>query len=513
MEVIIANWRRWVSIACVVLGLLLLLATPLLWFQRGRFDQWPQSSLIAAIVLILVFILLNRVAVTQALGGRVAKYGTNATVMIVLFVVIIAFINMLAAVNVYRWDLTSNKAYTLSPQTLTVLGRITTPVQISIFIPGTPDKAPFEDLLKEYARHNDKLTYRFVDMNREPGLTRQYKLQNPAIVVENEGSRKDIMSADEQTITSAILKVITKQPKKVYLVTGHRELDPASTTDTGGAGLKKILEDEAYTIENLNLSTVEKVPADASVVILAGPKDPLPEEQYWILESYISYGGKILIMTDPGQQENLGNMLIRWGLEAGKGTIVEAAYPFMRDPLTPVVGEYPWSLITSNLGETVFPNSTSITLTKNMPAWIQAQPIILTSDRSWLKTRPDVAKLTRDELGYEQGKDVPGPLPIAAIVVGQLDLGAEQKTRMVVFGNSEFATNRYLAYAGNRNLLANSVNWLAEEEELITIRANPPEVRAFVLDPLQMVTLLGSSVVGLPLLALVIGGIVWWVRR
>lgn len=517
MEVMVkpqAPWRRWLSLGLGIVGAALVVGTPVVSFNRGRFDHWTQSMLVAGFALILFFLFENRVGVARTLGGRVARYGTNTTVMIVMFVAIVLFLNLLAALNVQRIDLTSNKAYTLSPQTLTVLSRIPSPLQITVFLPGLDGKGPIEDVLKEYARQSDKVNYRFIDMTREPGLANQYKIQSPTIVVEHEGSRKDIFSWEEQPLTSAILTVITKKPKKVYLITGHRELDPANTDANGGAALKSILENEAYQVDTLNLAVVDKIPADASVVVLAGPQDPIPEQQYWVLESYISYGGKVLILTDPGKTDNLGSMLVRWGLEAGKGTVVEAATPFLGDPLTPVVYQYPFSLITKDLGETVFPNSTSISVTKDIPAWLQATPIIFTSDRSWLKVKPGVDKLSKDDLNYAEGQDVRGPLSIAAIVMGQLELGAEQKTRMVVVGNSQFATNRYLAtFPGNRDFIANSVNWLAEEEELITIRANPPETRAFVLDPMENLVLMGSSVVGLPLLVLLIGGAVWWVRR
>ncbi|MCL4533775.1 MAG: GldG family protein [Bacteroidetes bacterium] len=510
-----APWRRWLSLALGVVGVGLVIGTPVLWLYRHTFDHWAESALMAGFALILYFLYENRVGVARALGGRVARYGTNTTVMIVMFVAIVLFINLLAALNVQRLDLTANKAFTLSPQTLTVLSRIPSPLQITVFLPGLEGKGPIEDVLKEYARQSDKVNYRFIDMTQEPGLAKQYKIQSPTIVVEHEGSRKDIYTWDEQPLTSAILTVITKKPKKVYLTTGHRELDPNNTDADGGAALKQILENEAYQVETLNLAVVDKIPADASVVVLAGPKDPIPEQQMWVLESYISYGGKVLMLTDPGSQdENMKNMLSRWGLEAGKGTVVEAATPFLGDPLTPVVYQYPFSLITKDLGETVFPNSTSITVSKNLPAWLQAQPLIFTSDRSWLKTKEGAEKLSKDQLNYEEGKDVRGPLSIAAVVMGQLELGAEQKTRMVVVGNSTFATNRYLAtFSGNRDFIANSVNWLAEEEELITIRANPPEDRAFILDPMENLILMGSSVIGLPLLVLLAGGAVWWVRR
>jgi ABC-type uncharacterized transport system involved in gliding motility auxiliary subunit len=85
--------------------------------------------------------------------------------------------------------------------------------------------------------------------------------------------------------------------------------------------------------------------------------------------------------------------------------------------------------------------------------------------------------------------------------------------RVVVFGNMDFASNTYLRALGNKDLFANAVNWLTEDESLISIRAKPPTDRSLYMTSAEQTLGLLTAVVLLPLAVLLVGAVVWWRRR
>ncbi|MEK7682004.1 MAG: hypothetical protein AAB369_04170, partial [Chloroflexota bacterium] len=120
-----------------------------------------------------------------------------------------------------------------------------------------------------------------------------------------------------------------------------------------------------------------------------------------------------------------------------------------------------------------------------------------------------------------QRGDLLGPLVLAVAVEGSAPLGSpapapsgqQTRTRIIAIGDSDFATNQYFYSLGNSDLFLNSINWLAEDETLISIRPKPAGIRLIVLTQLEFRYILWSSIALLPLVLVGVGGIVWWRRR
>jgi len=82
-----------------------------------------------------------------------------------------------------------------------------------------------------------------------------------------------------------------------------------------------------------------------------------------------------------------------------------------------------------------------------------------------------------------------------------------------VVGDADFANNRYTNFSGNGDFFLNAVSWLAEEEQLISIR---PRERKNT--PIQMTQSLGNTIfimgiIIFPGLIAAIGVRIWWRRR
>jgi ABC-type uncharacterized transport system involved in gliding motility auxiliary subunit len=198
----------------------------------------------------------------------------------------------------------------------------------------------------------------------------------------------------------------------------------------------------------------------------------------------------------------------------GRDLVVDVERALYPDPGTPVITEYGWSTVTKDLGQTVFPGVAALTVPTTPAAGTTVTPLARTSGQSWT---------TKDARNpqFKEG-DTRGPLTIAASIEAEAKNAASTqsnpdkeapKTRLVVVGDADFASNSFLRMASNRDFLVNSVNWLTESEELISIRPKPPEDRSVFLSPTQTTLIWISSIVLLPLVVLVAGASVWWSRR
>ena len=302
---------------------------------------------------------------------------------------------------------------------------------------------------------------------------------------------------------------------------------------------------DLYKVETLNLTLALEVPKDTAVLVIAGPKKALLEAETQAIQKYLKNQGKVLALLDPNPPKEIQALLAEWGVAAGQGRIIETAAYVAPDKATPAVfkDQYPPLVITSGLDTSYYPDATSIVLTDEftrvMKAQIEAQkgqkkqstlewplapaqykhlvvlPAVLTTPASWLETDPKAEV-------YDKDKDTAGPLAIAAQVIAAAPLSdmsppeslrQKKLTRLILIGDSDFASNQHIQNGGNGDFFLNSVNWLAEEEHLISIRPKPFTFRRLVVSEDASRFIRFSSLVLLPFLAIILGGIVWFRKR
>jgi ABC-type uncharacterized transport system involved in gliding motility auxiliary subunit len=280
----------------------------------------------------------------------------------------------------------------------------------------------------------------------------------------------------------------------------------------GFSEAKSALEKANYEIKPLALARAAAVPNDAAVIIVPGPRTDLFPPEIDALDGYLGKGGKLLAMVDPPfpgkmQDAAIKRLLAKWGIDLGDNLIVELS-PIGRlfgiGPEVPIIQQYEPHPITRDLAgiTTLFPITRSVTPMKTMPAGVNVQPLAKTSPESWGET---------DRQALEQGtakpdpQDPKGPLPVAVVAT-------KDKARIVVYGTSNLPTNQFLNVQGNRDFFLNTVSWLAEEEDQITVRPKDTKQTPIFLSAQQ-----GRAVALLPLVVLpglvLAGGIVAVVRR
>src|SRR6266568_333764 len=445
--------------------------------------------------------------------------GVNLVVYTLVVVAIVILVNL--AVSRYgdrRWDLTSTKKFSLSPETVKVLKGLDRNVDTYAFYDARDPRAlqADRDLIENYTNVTHRVTAHYVDPNREPALARQFEVRSTGTIVVAEGGRHyAASSADEQGITNALIR-LTKGLKKACFIGGHGERDLESAERDGFQRFKKGLTDENYTVETLTLlAGKNEIPADCAVTVIAGPQHDYESPEIDTLRKYLMDGGRLFAMLDAGvETPNLDKLFEGWGAAPENDLVVDLnpmAQLFGTPPYMPVIIKYGTSPIVEPLKQvmTLFPLTRSFKLSKQSTSVITDDSLCETSGDSFgsMGFNPKIQKIA-----YDASKDVQGPLTVA--VSGTL-AGTDPKKqgRFVALGTSLIAANAYLKFQGNSDLVMNVVNWLSAEEDLISIRPKPRESQHLDLTQAQMRKILYLGVIGVPILIILAGVSVWWQRR
>jgi ABC-type uncharacterized transport system involved in gliding motility auxiliary subunit len=418
----------------------------------------------------------------QRLFGRNLRFGTNLAIAAIAVLGIIALVEAISLRHSHRFDLTANKRYSLSPQSQQLLAELPQPVKVTAFYQDAQAaRESAKDLLDQYAYYGKQFTYEFIDPDRNPGVAKRYGITSYGTIVLESGAKEEkVLAADEENLTNALLKIIREGKKVVYFLEGHGEHSINNAEREGYSEAKRAIESQNYEAKPLSLLTEGKLPDDASILIIAGPRKDLLEGELAEITRFIERGGKVMFLVNPEGPPGLTPYLADYGIQVVEGVVVDpVSRLFGADYLMPVITTYEEHPITKNFEvASFFPLALSVKTTDKMPERVSAQVLAKTSPNSWLERGQEERQgITRGEarLAYHEGYDEKGPVPVIAVatVTPRREGSTEQepkKARIVVFGDSDFASNNYLNLSGNRDLFLNTVSWLAEEENLIAIR-------------------------------------------
>jgi ABC-type uncharacterized transport system involved in gliding motility auxiliary subunit len=519
----IANILGW-------LGVALVLAALVTWLVRP--DQVPvrQYLSIAGLVCIVVYAASQWRDMVTAMGRRQTRYGALSIVSIGVVAVLLVGVNYLAEKYHKRWDVSAGREFTLSDQTRQFVSSLKEPLHIRVF--DVPEgMQPFRDRLSEYAGLSNQVKIDYLDIDKERALADQYEARaRGTIVVEYQRRVERVTStADEQEITNAIIKAVQGKQRKLYFTTGHGEKDPGSSDPRlGYSRAQEALQRDNNTIGTLSLEQQADVPADADVVVVAGPTRDFTTGDVDALRRYLNKGGKALILIDPPETTsaapltNLIALVGEFGMEVGNNVVVDIAGQARgRGPASPLISNYPNHPITQHFRfYTLFPLARTVTPATGGSRL--AQPLLLSSEVSWAET--DIKALPEGRGVALDPQDRRGPVELgSAIAIPAPDAPAPKpndtqapprpETRLVVIGDSDFAANDTLGFQANRDFLGNVISWLAQQENLISIRPKAPDDRHITLDLNQyrMIALLVLALV--PGAVIALGIYTWWRRR
>lgn len=482
------------SMAVIVIGLLFLRV-------RGDLKIWGDLFHVWSLILGLgVSLLAGYLAWDWETVVRAVKSGgtlrtAGALVQILMVLAIIVSVNYFASRNYKKWDLTEERINMLAPQSEEVARSLGQDVTIlGFFKSGQPARDTFKELAGLYAEASPRITVRLIDPDADPVTTRDYNVgMAGTVILESGEKRQSLPAADEQELTRGLIRITRQVEKTVCFTTGHGE---RGLDDPEGEGLTTIrseLAGQGLKVIGVNILSEGGVRPECSLLVIAGPTRALSPDEIPLIRDFVDgRGGALMVLVDPQTPDQSG--LLKYFNVRPRNDVVVDANPLNQmtgqNFLAPVAAAYGRHEIIDKMKnvQTIFPLARSLERIEGVEATDPAATstsIVFTSEDSWGET--DLAKGTRPR--PDQGKDALGPVVLMEAGIrlvkrpgtdGGGDDGDEagedsgegktRSVRFVVAGDSDFITNQWVSYYGNKDLFLNAVSWVTGDTELISIR-------------------------------------------
>ncbi|MFN5952036.1 MAG: GldG family protein [Dolichospermum sp.] len=505
---------------------------------------------------------------------RSTQSTTNALIATFSVLVILGLINFLGIRYHLRLDLTDTQLFTLSPQSRELVSNLPETMKVWLF---TKEKnSQDQELLDNYHRQSNKFKFEYVDPELKPGLVDRFGVKDYGEVYLEFQTKRQLVqriSEDERLseikLTNRLQQMINPKTAKVYFLQGHSEHPLSGSKGAISKAIQGLI-DKNFTISTLNLAERPQVPNDADVVIVAGPQKELLTGEVTTLQNYLNRGGNLLLMIDPNTNPKIDTLLKEWGVRLDNRLVIDNSGESLQlGPATILVTEYGQHPITQD-----FANNISVyPLTRPL----EIDPVSGVESMVLLKTKPypnswAESDQKSEKLEFNEDKDLKGPLTLGVALTRKLlnsptaiptptptaqnsptaipnpiptaqnsptaipnpiptaqnspttipnpipttttSPTTAKESRLVVFGNSNFATDSLFEQQLNGDVFLNTVSWLSQQDEkLLSIRPKEPKNRRIIISNLEANLLTISAVILLPLLGLLTGFIIWWKRR
>ena len=424
----------------------------------------------------------------------------------------------LSAEHGYEWDWTAGARNRFSEPTRRLLKLLNGPLEL--VVTARADQQALRKAARDWRRRLERergasVTLRFLDPDQDPEAARALgmnRLGQAALV--HAGQARRLTAFSEPALARTLERLARGGERWIVFLQGHGERSPTDTGEQGLSQWAEALRQGGFTVYPLNLARTPVLPDNTDVLVLASPRRPLEAGELLILQGYVARGGNLLWMQDPGSAplKSLAGLL---GVERLPGVIVDANAELRRvlgvrnAAVVPVV-DYPKHPLTRELDAlTLFPLAAALRAhTTEGDAWKRV-PILETLPRAWSET----GSLEAGTVQFNSADgDTAGPLVIG-VALSRQRLGGAGVQRVVVLGDSDFATNAYLGAAANLDLAMALANWLTHDDALIDVAPRPaPDVKlGFSEREILFISL--WALVGLPGILLLAGTWTAWRRR
>src|ERR1700728_18016 len=496
------------------MGVAMLIAGYLRYSIQGELLTFSKVVLILGALFLLASLVIGFKFIVRFFSRRSSQLGTNTTILTVAVIAILVVVNFFGFRHHKRFDLTTEKLFTLSDQTKQVVGGLQTDVTIVRF-----DKSrnpALDDEMTEYTNLSRRLRFQNIDPQQKPEVAQQYGATRMGDVIVASGSRKEHLESgveggiSEEDITRAIMKVTRDTVKTVCFVTGHGE---KSLTDSSESGFSRVdggLKGQNYNTKTINLVSENGIARECDVVVDAGPTQQFFPQEAAILDNYLQGTGKVLILVDPQTDPKLGEVFNAWNTSVGDNVVIDASGVgslIGAAPAIPLVTTFGESPITKNFTGmmTFFPLARTGSIADKSKTEPQSVELLKTSPRSF--TVPNL-KQGQNKLAFDP--KTAGPLSLGVAASRKSGSG---EARLVVIGNSAFAANPFVDQQKKGDLFYNTINWLAQDENLISIRPKSQTNRRITMTQGQSAALTWFDLVLLPGIVILSGIYIWWKRR
>lgn len=511
-----SSWERRLAVGCLLLGVVLLFvgASEVLVEQKlGGNASYP---LIAGLALLISYVILDPTAARDLVSSRRSRYGTLSVLVTAIMVGILVAVNVLAARSTQSLDLTRYKVNTLAPESVSVAQRLAADAQVSFWDNSSDGSyTTVRGLLSRYQAASPHVKVTIEDPNNDPTTARSQGVTALDQVVIRYQGKSQILgpgSQGEADITAALLKLESVRTPVVCWTGGDGEADLKNSDPLlGYSEASNQIQKDNFAVQDLLLSQASAIPSTCDVVAIVRPTAALPDAAQKVLSGYLAGGGRLLIALDPWQDGKVigsyNAALDAFGLSFDGGLVVpDAAHHASNEPTAVAVVDYGSSPIAKGLNNRVsfFPETTAID--SKGTSGVTATPVAQTTADSFLITTPRQPPFTQ-QTGDKQG-------PFTIMETGEMSGSGTRKAEVVVVGTGAFAENEALLAQGeNIQLLTGSLDYLTDQQQLISIPPKPASAKTLSLTQEQQNLNLWITLLLMPLLVALGGVAVWWRRR
>ena len=426
------------------------------------------SYVVLQLVLVAAFLFLCVRVIDPASRGR---RGAGLAVFTLLVLAGLALLVVISSHLRTTWDLSAQRANSLSKQTDEALSALTEPVEIhGLFRDSDRRREGYWDLLQLYRRRSGKIRVEIFDPNARPGALSALGLSpqdrnaiRDGLSVAIAGDRRVVFhGVGEEDVTNAILEAGSAAPRRVGFIRGYGERDPNGTADAGMSEARDALRAEYDDVMDVRLDA--PIPGGVTALIAAGCQSAIQKADLDRLGAWLEDGGRLLVLADPEYDSGLSALASRWGLRSVALKVLDRGSNLRGQPEVPLATRYSKHAIVRGF-------SAALPLALPLPGAVEefepGDPALF--HERLVSSSADAEGLT------PEGKRQQGPFTFAAAAWKPVarTQGSAKETRVVLVGDSAFAANGFLAESSNRNFLLNCVGWLSRQQGLVSIRPSP----------------------------------------
>ncbi len=434
---------------------------------------------------------------------------------VVLFVIFLGLCGWLSSQFKFSIDLTSNQRNSLSVESLRLLQVLEEPLSIRLFIsPVNENAALYASLFERYAIASPRVNFESLNPDLYPQLLRDNDIRyDGEALIEYQGRSEKLLQVSEAGVTQAIQRLLRSGERYLVFLQGHGERNPYSEANHDYSLLAQQLASKGFSIQTLQLTETADVPANVDVLIIASPRFALLPGEIQMLEQYVESGGNLLWLADP---EQIGGDLDYFS----ESLDVELLPGLIVDPNSQLLGldsvdfavaaEYPFHPVTQNLNAlSLFPQARGLRSINEQSEW-QIRPIINSNAAGW----SELGDLSGEIRFGDNENEIAGPLPLVLSLQRSLYDEADEleEQRIIIAGDADFLSNRYLGNGANLDIGVNLMNWLSEDDSLIAITPKPAPDTQLELSSNELL-IIGSLFLFILPAGLLGSGLFIWQRR
>ena len=454
---------------------------------------------------------------------RTTKHGMNMGALIMSMIVFLIAVNFLAVSKDKKWDWTSEGINSLSEQSLKVVENLQTDTDlVLLYRIGENDETTrrqVTEVANYYSSASKKFHLKVYNALERPDLSQKYGYTSgpyglyltQSTSPDGKGERHvKVELPTEEEVTRALLRFSRDKKKFVYFVSGHGEHDITLSGPESVSQFKHDLE-VFYEVRSLELSKSPKVPMDADVVIVAGPRQAYLPAEIDALRDFAKRGGHLFLAIDPGVGHGLASLTKTFGVEFQNNFLLDARATIPGAGNIAVLGhvfsKQAESTKQFRSGFTLFYIASALKKSPDAPKEFKIDEII----RS---TEDPVAS---SELRSDAGVQIPGPHTLAIESKGRLSGSGpaeiEKEFDVIVVGDGDFLRDNLYRSNLNRDFAVNAVASLAKDAELVSIRPKVPAGTKLEMPEQKLLILLFGFLLPVPIILFFTGGLLWWRRK